>query len=1514
MNGNTEQQFYTFGIISQYHTDSEIQSFSLEVEENPIVYQLYSLDVVLLKIDEVTPVSGKVGDVITLTGVSFGNSQGNSKVYFKVKEPTETLFIAEIISWSDTTITCKVPTGITSGIVYIYVYRDYDNIKGNSNEVEFYMTGLKVCKVWDTCNDWKDWNKYDVSVDENCDLVLSKASVNEVELLYTYINPDIVTIYGCEWSSTYNKLIMAAKAKDGKYYIYSVNKNGIWQKSNLSFPFLSYGWESVHRILTIINGRVKILGRVASYINFYEFRESDLVFLKESFTPMNIAYPNNNASYTISQDIDNKTYVLMHYYWSGSGPYATGSYYHYSRLFIFDKDTNVINAYNNTYYKLYNESGKRKLTGNYTIDLYPYAGYVYSIAKDLSSVNKDVIIFEKPVIWDYNTDKLSLEIEAFLDEHSKWVTTTKDVYWYDEKAHAYQSVFPSFENSITEVFPSMTRFSMNESTYLYRIGQVGRDAVTVRIYSLKESAYKSYGYATYTYTPKAGIKFKSWSSLVDKEVPTNTSLTMKYNSSADISSIGTVESIDIKADFNTNDSSITPKLKSIQICAETTPSVQVLSPNGGETFTADTTQTITWKKLINCDKFKVYYMTEGQWIYLTETTNTSYNWTIPNDPSDKCLIKVEAYIGSEMVGDDVSDNYFKIVSANYTVTVTSPNGNEILEKGENYNITWTYSSPISVYFKIYISLDNGINYTLITDNVTSSPYPWNVNVNDTIYGKIKIEMLKSGTTDKVLATDTSDNTFTIIHKSLAVNTPSTNEVVTANTNYNVTWTKTGTFTSFDLYYSRDNKSTWNTIATSLPSTTTSYSWPVPDIISSECYIKLVGHNSGADIVVYSGLFKILPAEGSYWVKIISPDGSTSLTANSDITIKWSYQGGEIKNFYIEYDNISSGQNNIFILVANVPTTQISWKVPDMNGYIRIRIKARANTGQILVFAETGTLQVKKEISDGGGNTPLNATFSRPYFEELIYNSQNYLVQFTITGNYSYWHLDYALDGGNNYTDLSATNWVRLASNQQGMSYTWSISGDIISNQARLRLLIYDSNNNLSLIVPSSIFEIVQKVSEEEIPQVIDYFDIILPTKFSKCYRNYGYIFRYKTSCVGTHTFGMEMRTDGISDLEDTSKDVYKIDKISNFTVPNSLYPGRYLKVTRDMVGIIKLYVNWQKNSSGTSYVEPIYIFQPGNLSFINVYENIKIEKNTDFILSIHTDFKNYEHRIYYTLNNDITDNLEYGDTGLWVKFATITPTTNDFSVSCHLPNITSNKCMFAVEVWKKGSEIDSIFNTSEDVSTIEDDQLVKGMQKYSNTKFLVSRAYSEKFSICDPSPTITITNPTSSSIFYAGDLINVSWQITGSFTYYKIYYYLNGVWNYSGISVGTTYSFLAPNQNCSTKVKVEGYDDSGYVTESISSNFEVRSIVVRLLNPRKGERVLQGSIYKIQWDLNRNVDSINLYFSSDGGENYNIIASNLLGTKREFLWHVPNNIVSKKCLIKIEAIKGTIIVSDISGD
>ncbi|HOX97393.1 MAG TPA: hypothetical protein PL066_03540 [bacterium] len=100
----------------------------------------------------------------------------------------------------------------------------------------------------------------------------------------------------------------------------------------------------------------------------------------------------------------------------------------------------------------------------------------------------------------------------------------------------------------------------------------------------------------------------------------------------------------------------------------TAPTVQVLSPNGGEVWYNDTVYNITWNAsddvALDPNPIYLYYSINNgsSWNLIASNlaNSGSYAWTLPNINSQYVKVRVSAYDSSANLGSDESDGFFTI--------------------------------------------------------------------------------------------------------------------------------------------------------------------------------------------------------------------------------------------------------------------------------------------------------------------------------------------------------------------------------------------------------------------------------------------------------------------------------------------------------------------------------------------------------------------------------------------------------------------------------------------------------------------------------------------------------------------------------------------------------------------------------------------------------------------------------------------------------------------------------------
>ncbi len=133
------------------------------------------------------------------------------------------------------------------------------------------------------------------------------------------------------------------------------------------------------------------------------------------------------------------------------------------------------------------------------------------------------------------------------------------------------------------------------------------------------------------------------------------------------------------------------------------PRIQVLSPNGGETWPVGSSQDIIWlSENFEGPEVRIEYSTNSgsDWDTVADSTpNTgSYLWTIPDTPSDSCRLKISD--ASDGLPQDESDADFAIAEPDFAIEIEPDT--QVVETGESvdYSVILTslygFDSPCTL--------------------------------------------------------------------------------------------------------------------------------------------------------------------------------------------------------------------------------------------------------------------------------------------------------------------------------------------------------------------------------------------------------------------------------------------------------------------------------------------------------------------------------------------------------------------------------------------------------------------------------------------------------------------------------------------------------------------------------------------------------------------------------------------------------------------------------------------------
>lgn len=180
------------------------------------------------------------------------------------------------------------------------------------------------------------------------------------------------------------------------------------------------------------------------------------------------------------------------------------------------------------------------------------------------------------------------------------------------------------------------------------------------------------------------------------------------------------------------------RLPESQSAEQNAPTIRVDSPNIGERWTINSDRQIFWSTNNLTGPVKIELSTDAGRTFpiliADNVTGISRTWRVP--PSvpllPTCRIRVSSMTDPSIF--DASDGDFVIsLTAQPSLTVTTPDGLEVYTAGSAQRMRWQFSGDVGPTVRIDISLDGGNSFQVLLDDVTNNTDKiWTVpNVNST---------------------------------------------------------------------------------------------------------------------------------------------------------------------------------------------------------------------------------------------------------------------------------------------------------------------------------------------------------------------------------------------------------------------------------------------------------------------------------------------------------------------------------------------------------------------------------------------------------------------------------------------------------------------------------------------------------------------------------------------------------------------------------------------------------------
>lgn len=460
--------------------------------------------------------------------------------------------------------------------------------------------------------------------------------------------------------------------------------------------------------------------------------------------------------------------------------------------------------------------------------------------------------------------------------------------------------------------------------------------------------------------------------------------------------------------------------------------IQVISPNGGETWQNGSSEIVTYSYTGNPSYLTIEYSFDDgvtfeiiDYVYSTSGTNQVPVFVNFN-PTTQAKIRVAEYNSTPLLYDD-SDASFSIVNPPYYFL--SPYPGEVFYQGNQ--ITADYISFIPGLTDLSFSSDNGATWTTIATGVIGGLH--NFTAPDVISDQCRLRASQTGNpeifSNSQIFTINPPAEFTLL-------SPNGGEVWTYNTYEIVSWSGSNLPDLVVIEYSVNGGLTWDVLTYSDSDPTGgSEQVYVPQVSSTNAKIRVRDQYNSSSFDESDAVFTIYtppyifysPSSFNLYYTGQPIDASWYSFSTDNVDVAFSSDGGQT------YETVATNVASPYYGSA----TFIAPSTPSTNCVVKV---SKSSDPEVFSLSETFTVTeapVLSIITPNGG--------------EIIDNNSEYEIQFDYSGEtlqYTYLQIDFSADNGQNWQTL---DWFYYLGDDN--TFTWQTPG-LTSNQCLIRITDY----------------------------------------------------------------------------------------------------------------------------------------------------------------------------------------------------------------------------------------------------------------------------------------------------------------------------------------------------------------------------------------------------------------------------------------------------------------------------
>ncbi|MEO5929488.1 MAG: T9SS type A sorting domain-containing protein [Candidatus Kapaibacterium sp.] len=464
------------------------------------------------------------------------------------------------------------------------------------------------------------------------------------------------------------------------------------------------------------------------------------------------------------------------------------------------------------------------------------------------------------------------------------------------------------------------------------------------------------------------------------------------------------------------------------------PSLQVISPNGGEGYEVAAPVTVRWSAQ-NITSLTIEYSSDlgTTWKVVgsgVPAASGSYTFVPMEIPTKLALVRITDMAHPRV--SDQSDRTFEILEPK-SIMVYDPTGGEKLLRGSTMIIRW--DAPRIAAVDVLFSANGGATWQPIATNIRAKEwyYVWTVPNVLVSEGKIRVQEVNGSVIGESGLFEIVDPKAPV----LRVIRPNGGEKYDVGDSVNVLWSSSGVAGPVSISYSTNSGGTWQLIRGGVPVGFGVAGWRITSAPGNRYRVKVestpaLSDASDADFTVTR---KLAPS-----LRVIYPNGGERLLIGTIDTIRWitTDVSGLVK---IEYSN-DSGRT--WKAIATIPNTGdgnhalFNWIIPDdttRTALIRVINVAMGDTSDAVFEIYRNLGPPITVVSPNGG--------------EIWRTDQKYKVTWTAPASITSVDIDFAVDGG-------GPSWAMVARNapsrpNQLNEFEWVVPTVQTTGSAKIRV-------------------------------------------------------------------------------------------------------------------------------------------------------------------------------------------------------------------------------------------------------------------------------------------------------------------------------------------------------------------------------------------------------------------------------------------------------------------------------